>query len=108
MKQSVTKIEVGRTFQNTRPLNFSYRETLSRRKTKQKTNKQKPEARNHCKHLYVQIPSLSKFECLRFADFMWITNCAQVTAVSVSVNSDTPTRLDSCLLGSDLLEKPKS
>ena len=77
-------------------------------KTKQKTKKQKPEARNHCKHLYVQIPSLSKFECLRFADFMWITNCAQVTAVSVSVNSDTPTRLDSCLLGSDLLEKPKS
>ena len=105
LKQSVTKIEVGRTFQNTRPLNFSYRENKTKNK---QTNKQKPEARNHCKHLYVQIPSLSKFECLRFADFMWITNCAQVTAVSVSVNFDTPTRLDSCLLGSDLLEKPKS
>ena len=36
-------------------------------KTKQNKKKKNPEASDHCKHLYVQILSLSKFECHRFA-----------------------------------------
>lgn len=76
---------------NTRPLDFSYRKTLSRGKTKQTIEPKNPEARDHCKHLYVQILSLSKFEChssLQISCESQILLKLQLL-VSVSVNLDT-------------------
>ena len=44
LKQSVTKIEVGRTFQNTRPLNFSYREKQNKKQTNKQTKTRSQES----------------------------------------------------------------